>query len=150
MQNLQNSPPDSDIFLHADDDDIRQWTAHIRGPQDTPFAGGENHCRLNLCTALLVYDTLCSKCMDFFVFWRYIVCPAKAFLQNFLCSSECRHRLAKTYVDAFLRVPASIVSSRNDSNLSDETDTFSTFSSRELGFRVERPLLHGFSWWPAT
>lgn len=40
MHNLQSAPPDSDIFLRPDEDDIRNWAAHIRGPPDTPFAGG--------------------------------------------------------------------------------------------------------------
>lgn len=40
MHKLQTSPPDNDIALHADEDDIRLWKAHIRGPPDTPFHGG--------------------------------------------------------------------------------------------------------------
>ncbi|CAN0167624.1 unnamed protein product [Laminaria digitata] len=40
MHKLQTSPPDEDIRLCADEDDFRQWKAHIRGPADTPFAGG--------------------------------------------------------------------------------------------------------------
>ena len=41
MHKLQTSPPDEDIRLCADEDDFRQWKAHIRGPPDTPFAGGK-------------------------------------------------------------------------------------------------------------
>ena len=41
MHKIQSAPPDEDIALHANEDDIRQWTAHIRGPPDTPFAGGK-------------------------------------------------------------------------------------------------------------
>lgn len=40
MHKLQSSPPDEDIRMAADEDDIRQWRAHVRGPPDTPFAGG--------------------------------------------------------------------------------------------------------------
>ncbi|CAM9090539.1 unnamed protein product [Ectocarpus sp. 4 AP-2014] len=40
MHKLQTSPPDEDIRMSADEDDIRQWRAYIRGPPDTPFAGG--------------------------------------------------------------------------------------------------------------
>lgn len=42
MHKLQTSPQDEDIRLLADEDDIRQWRAYIRGPPDTPFAGGVN------------------------------------------------------------------------------------------------------------
>lgn len=41
MYNLQRAPPDNDIFLVPEEDDIRKWKAYIRGPPDTPFAGGE-------------------------------------------------------------------------------------------------------------
>lgn len=41
MYNLQSAPPDNDIALVPDEEDIRHWRAHIRGPPDTPFAGGE-------------------------------------------------------------------------------------------------------------
>ncbi|CAN0006783.1 unnamed protein product [Ectocarpus fasciculatus] len=51
MHKLQTSPPDEDIRMSADEDDIRQWRAYIRGPPDTPFAGG-------MCvSALLPNDT---------------------------------------------------------------------------------------------
>lgn len=40
MHKLQSSPPDEDIQMSADEDDIRQWRAYVRGPPDTPYAGG--------------------------------------------------------------------------------------------------------------
>lgn len=40
MYNLQSAPADENIFLKPDEDDIRQWRAYIRGPPETPFAGG--------------------------------------------------------------------------------------------------------------
>eukprot|EP00903_Cladosiphon_okamuranus_P013357 g12449.t1 len=40
MHKLQSSPPDDDIRMSADEDNIRQWRAYIRGPPDTPFEGG--------------------------------------------------------------------------------------------------------------
>ena len=51
MHKLQSCPPDEDIRMLADEDDIRQWRAYIRGPPDTPYAGGaciegENLCSL--------------------------------------------------------------------------------------------------------
>ncbi|CAM9409535.1 unnamed protein product [Pylaiella littoralis] len=39
MHKLQSSPPDEDIRMVPEEDDIRQWRAFIRGPPDTPFAG---------------------------------------------------------------------------------------------------------------
>ncbi|CAM9562283.1 unnamed protein product [Ectocarpus sp. 12 AP-2014] len=48
MHKLQTSPPDEDIRMSADEDDIRQWRAYIRGPPDTPFAGGVPRRRSNI------------------------------------------------------------------------------------------------------
>ena len=41
---------DEDVILCPDENDLRRWTAYLRGPKDTPFAGGE------LSPALLAAD----------------------------------------------------------------------------------------------
>jgi peroxin-4 len=40
LQNLQKSPPDPDIHLIPDADNILKWSALLRGPSDTPYEGG--------------------------------------------------------------------------------------------------------------
>ena len=42
--------PDEDIFLIANDDNIRQWNGWIRGPSDTPFGKYVFHLRIDVGT----------------------------------------------------------------------------------------------------
>ena len=40
LRELRRSSAESDIALRADDDNIKRWRAWVRGPPDTPYAGG--------------------------------------------------------------------------------------------------------------